>query len=158
SSGADGNPRARLCHTVRRSCLSGGLGRARLRCHTFESLTMIGFPAPRMIKTNGIDIAGYEAGPEDGIPGGRWHGFPELAYSWRHQIPALAQAGYRVIAPDQRGYGGTSRPESVTDYDITHLTGDLVGLLDALGLKDTIFCGHDWGGIVVWNMSLLHPE
>jgi len=85
------------------------------------------------------------------------HGFPELAYSWRHQIPALAAAGFRAIAPDQRGYGRSSRPAAVTDYDMTHLTGDLVGLLDALGLKDAIFCGHDWGGLVVWQMPLFHP-
>jgi pimeloyl-ACP methyl ester carboxylesterase len=86
------------------------------------------------------------------------HGFPELAYSWRHQLPALAAAGYRAIAPDQRGYGRTSRPEKIEDYDITHLTGDLAGLLDALGLKKAIFVGHDWGGLVVWMMPLLHPD
>src|SRR6516162_10714127 len=84
------------------------------------------------------------------------HGFPELAYSWRHQLPALAAAGYRAIAPDQRGYGLTSRPEKVEDYDIAHLTGDLAGLLDALEIKNAIFCGHDWGGLVVWQMPLFH--
>jgi pimeloyl-ACP methyl ester carboxylesterase len=110
-----------------------------------------------MIKTNGIDMAVYEAGPKDGVPVIMCHGFPELAYSWRHQIPALAAAGFRAIAPDQRGYGRSSRPAAVTDYDMTHLTGDLVGLLDALGLKDAIFCGHDWGGLVVWQMPLFHP-
>ena len=68
------------------------------------------FPAPTMIKTNGIDMAVYEAGPKDGVPVVLCHGFPELAYSWRHQIPALAAAGFRAIAPDQRGYGLTSRP------------------------------------------------
>ena len=116
------------------------------------------FPKPTMIKTNGIDMAVYEAGPKDGVPVVLCHGFPELAYSWRHQLPALAAAGFRAIAPDQRGYGRTSRPAAVTDYDMTHLTGDLVGLLDALGLKDAIFCGHDWGGLVVWQMPLFHPK
>jgi len=119
---------------------------------------MTGFPEPTMIKTDGIDMAVYEMGPKDGIPIVMCHGFPELAYSWRHQLPALAAAGYRAIAPDQRGYGRTSRPEKIEDYDITHLTGDLVGMLDALGLKKAIFAGHDWGGLVVWQLPLLHPE
>ncbi|HEY1636927.1 MAG TPA: alpha/beta hydrolase [Rhizomicrobium sp.] len=116
------------------------------------------FPEPTMVKTNGIDMAVYEAGPKDGVPVVLCHGFPELAYSWRHQLPALAAAGYRAIAPDQRGYGHTSRPERIEDYDMPHLTGDLVGLLDALGLEKAVFAGHDWGGIVVWSMPLLHAE
>ena len=86
------------------------------------------------------------------------HGFPELAYSWRHQIPALAGAGYRVVAPDQRGYGRSSAPELTTDYDITHLTGDLLGILDDLGEKDAVFVGHDWGSMVVWQLALLAPD
>ncbi len=86
------------------------------------------------------------------------HGFPELAWSWRHQLPALASAGYRVVAPDQRGYGRSSRPESVEDYDIFHLTGDLVGLLDVLGEDQAVFVGHDWGSMVVWQLALLHPD
>ncbi len=86
------------------------------------------------------------------------HGFPELGWSWRHQLPALAEAGYRAIAPDQRGYGGSDRPEAVADYDIHHLTGDLVGLLDALDIEKAVFVGHDWGGFVVWAMPLLHPD
>jgi pimeloyl-ACP methyl ester carboxylesterase len=119
---------------------------------------MADMPEPTMIKTNGIDMAVYEAGPKDGLPVVMCHGFPELAYSWRHQIPALAAAGFRAIAPDQRGYGRTSRPENVRDYDMAHLTGDLAGMLDALGLKKAIFCGHDWGGLVVWQMPLFHPD
>jgi pimeloyl-ACP methyl ester carboxylesterase len=86
------------------------------------------------------------------------HGFPELAFSWRHQIAALAAAGRWVIAPDQRGYGLTPGPEAVEAYDMDHLTGDLVGLLDHLGVEKAIFAGHDWGGIVVWQMPLLHPD
>lgn len=119
---------------------------------------MVDLPEPTMIKTNGIDMAVYEAGPKDGLPVVMCHGFPELAYSWRHQIPALAAAGFRAIAPDQRGYGLTSRPENVRDYDMPHLTGDLAGLLDALGLNKAIFCGHDWGGLIVWQMPLYHPD
>ncbi len=119
---------------------------------------MTAFPDPTMIRTNGIDMAVYEMGPKDGVPIVLCHGFPELAYSWRHQLPALAAAGYRAIAPDQRGYGRTSRPERIEDYDITHLTGDLTGMLDALDIDKAIFVGHDWGGLVVWMMPLLHPE
>ncbi len=119
---------------------------------------MVDMPEPTMIKTNGIDMAVYEAGPKDGLPVVMCHGFPELAYSWRHQIPALAAAGFRAIAPDQRGYGSTSRPDAVRDYDMPHLTGDLAGLLDALGVKKAVFCGHDWGGLVVWQMPLYHPD
>ncbi|HEY4112547.1 MAG TPA: alpha/beta hydrolase [Rhizomicrobium sp.] len=119
---------------------------------------MTDFPEPTMIRTNGIDMAVYEMGPKDGLPVVLCHGFPELAYSWRHQLPALAAAGYRAIAPDQRGYGRTSRPEAIEDYDMPHLTGDLVGLLDALGLEKAVFAGHDWGGIVVWQMPVYHPD
>jgi pimeloyl-ACP methyl ester carboxylesterase len=119
---------------------------------------MVDFPEPTMVKTNGIDMAVYEMGPKDGLPVVLCHGFPELAYSWRHQLPALAAAGYRAIAPDQRGYGRTSRPPNIPDYDMPHLTGDLAGMLDALGLKKAIFCGHDWGGLVVWQMPLYYPD
>ncbi len=116
------------------------------------------FPEPTTIRSNGIDMAVYEVGPKDGLPVVLCHGFPELAFSWRHQLPALAAAGFRVIAPDQRGYGRTSRPDAVEDYDMAHLTGDLAGMLDALGLKDAIFCGHDWGGMVVWQMPIYQPD
>jgi pimeloyl-ACP methyl ester carboxylesterase len=86
------------------------------------------------------------------------HGFPELAYSWRHQIPALAEAGYHVLAPDQRGYGGSSRPDAIEAYDIHQLTADLVGLLDDAGAERAVWVGHDWGAIVAWNAPLLHPD
>ena len=97
----------------------------------------------------------YEEG--HGFPVVLLHGFPELAYSWRRQIPALAAAGFRAIAPDQRGYGLTDRPAAREAYDIVQLTSDLVGLLDAFGLEQAVFCGHDWGGLVAWSMPLLHP-
>jgi len=73
-------------------------------------------------------------------------------------LPALAQAGYRVLAPDQRGYGRTSRPDRIEDYDMTHLTGDLAGMLDTFGIEKAVFAGHDWGGLVVWMMPLIHPK
>jgi pimeloyl-ACP methyl ester carboxylesterase len=116
------------------------------------------FPAPHFVETNGLRMAVHEQG--EGFPIVLCHGFPELAYAWRHQLPALAEAGFRAIAPDQRGYGATSGPkgsDSVALYDMAHLTGDLVGLLDALELEKAVFCGHDWGGLVVWQMALLHP-
>ena len=110
----------------------------------------------RTVQTNGIDLHIAEQG--DGPPVVLCHGFPELWYSWRHQLPALAAAGYHVIAPDQRGYGQTSRPDDVDSYDIVHLTDDMVGLLDALGEDQAVFVGHDWGGPVVWNLALRAPE
>ncbi len=86
------------------------------------------------------------------------HGFPELWYSWRHQIGALADAGYHVIAPDQRGYGQTDGPLAIEEYDILHLTDDLLGLLDALGEERAVFVGHDWGGPVVWTLAQRAPQ
>jgi pimeloyl-ACP methyl ester carboxylesterase len=115
-------------------------------------------PPVKRATVNGVEIAYYEAGPREGVPIVLSHGFPELAFSWRHQIKALADAGRWVIAPDQRGYGLSSKPANVTDYDIEHLTGDMVGLLDHLGVEKAIFCGHDWGGFVVWQMPLMHPS
>ena len=112
----------------------------------------------RRVTTNGIELHLVEAGPEDGPPVVLCHGFPELAYSWRHQIPALADAGYHVLAPDQRGYGDSDRPEPIEAYDIHHLTDDLLGLLDDIGAEQAVFVGHDWGSMVVGQMALLHPE
>jgi pimeloyl-ACP methyl ester carboxylesterase len=114
-------------------------------------------PPVQRAQVNGVEIAYYETGPREGVPVILCHGFPELAFSWRHQLKALGDAGRWVIAPDQRGYGLSSCPAAVTDYDMAHLTGDLVGLLDHLGVEKAIFCGHDWGGFVVWQMPLMHP-
>jgi pimeloyl-ACP methyl ester carboxylesterase len=110
----------------------------------------------RTVTTNGISMHIAEQG--EGPTVVLCHGFPELWYSWRHQIGALADAGYHVIAPDQRGYGATERPASIEDYDIIHLTDDLLGLLDVLGEERAVFVGHDWGAPVVWNLSLRAPE
>jgi pimeloyl-ACP methyl ester carboxylesterase len=103
-------------------------------------------------------LAYYEVGPRRGVPVIFCHGFPELAFSWRHQLRAFEAAGLWAVAPDQRGYGLTSCPGAVEAYDIEALTSDLVGLLDALGAPKAVFCGHDWGGIVVWQMALRHPD
>ena len=99
-----------------------------------------------------------EAGPADGPVVVLTHGFPELAYSWRHQIPALAGAGFHVLAPDQRGYGGSSRPEPVEAYDIAALSADVIGLLDEAGAERAAVVGHDWGAVVAWSTPLLHPD
>ena len=86
------------------------------------------------------------------------HGFPELAHSWRHQLPALADAGYHVLAPNQRGYGHSTAPAAVDAYGIQHLTGDLLSLLDLYAKEQAIFVGHDWGALIVWDLARLHPE
>jgi pimeloyl-ACP methyl ester carboxylesterase len=112
----------------------------------------------RLVDTNGVRLRVIEAGDRGAPVVILAHGFPELAYSWRHQIPVLAEAGYHVLAPDQRGYGGSSRPEATEAYDIHQLTGDIVGLLDDVGAERAVWIGHDWGAAVVWNAPLLHPD
>ena len=117
------------------------------------------FPKPTLISVNGVELEVFEAGRQNaGKPIVLCHGWPEHAFSWRHQVPALVAAGYHVIVPNQRGYGNSSRPSEVTDYDIEQLTGDLVGLLDHYGYDDATFVGHDWGAMVVWGLTLLHPD
>jgi soluble epoxide hydrolase/lipid-phosphate phosphatase len=114
------------------------------------------FPEPRFIQTNGIRMAVYEQGAGPAVI--LLHGFPELAFSWRHQLPALAAAGYRAIAPDQRGYGQTDSPGHVDDFQIQELVGDIKGLLDSLELPSATFIGHDWGALLLWHISLVCPE
>ncbi|GGE13624.1 epoxide hydrolase [Polymorphobacter glacialis] len=115
-------------------------------------------PPVQYADSNGLRMAYYEVGPREGVPVVFCHGFPELAFSWRHQLRAFEAAGRWAIAPDQRGYGLTGGPDGAANYDLEHLTGDLVGLLDSLGIEKAIFCGHDWGGMVVWEMALRHPD
>ncbi len=86
------------------------------------------------------------------------HGFPEIGYSWRHQLPVLANAGYRVICPDQRGFGWSDCPDDVEDYDIFALTGDAIALLDHLEIDQAVVVGHDWGSIVAWHLALFRPD
>jgi pimeloyl-ACP methyl ester carboxylesterase len=86
------------------------------------------------------------------------HGFPESWYSWRHQLEPLAGAGFHVVAPDQRGYGGTTRPEAIDKYTLLDLVGDVVGLIAALGAETAIVVGHDWGAPVAWHTALLRPD
>jgi pimeloyl-ACP methyl ester carboxylesterase len=121
---------------------------------------MLGVSLPPMteqtVATNGIELSVLEAG--DGPLVVLCHGFPELAFSWRHQLPALAQAGYRVLAPDMRGYGKSSAPEAIESYDVVTLCEDMCGLLDWAGEQSAMFVGHDWGANVTWWMSVLHPQ
>ncbi|TDD62193.1 alpha/beta hydrolase [Kribbella antibiotica] len=116
------------------------------------------FPEPTLIAVNGVELEVFEAGRQNaGKLVVLCHGWPDLAFTWRYQVPALVAAGYHVIAPNQRGYGGSSRPDEVAAYDVAHLAGDLVALLDHYGYEDAIFIGHDWGAMVVWSLTLLHP-
>lgn len=110
----------------------------------------------RNIETNGIQLRVYEEG--NGPLVILAHGWPESWYSWRHQLPALAAAGYHAVAPDMRGYGESSAPEAVEAYDITQTSADLVGIIDALGEDQAVLVGHDWGSIITWNSALLYPE
>jgi pimeloyl-ACP methyl ester carboxylesterase len=113
-------------------------------------------PSHRFIETSGIrmHIAEQGKGPLVLL----CHGFPESWYSWRHQLRALAEVGFRVVAPDMRGFGQTDRPEGIDQYTLLRLTGDMVGLLDALGESQAVIAGHDWGGPVVWTAALLRPD
>lgn len=117
---------------------------------------MTSFPKAQMIETNGVTLEVFVAGTK-GKPIVLCHGWPEHAYSWRYQIAPLVEAGYHVIVPNQRGYGASSRPEAIEDYDMTQMTGDLAGLLDHFGYEDATFVGHDWGAIIVWGFAMIHP-
>ena len=116
------------------------------------------FPAPRLVDVGGATLSVHVAGPDTGPALVFCHGFPELAFSWRHQLAALGAAGYRAIAPDLRGYGGSSPLARVEDGAIDRHVADMVGLLDALGIGKAIFVGHDWGGALVWAMPQAHPD
>lgn len=110
----------------------------------------------RFVDTNGIRMHVAEQG--EGPLVVMCHGWPESWYSWRHQLTALAEAGYHAVAPDQRGYGQTDKPEAVEAYHILNLTADIVGLVDALGEEHATIVGHDWGAPVAWNCALLRPD
>jgi epoxide hydrolase A/B len=105
---------------------------------------------------NGIELNVLEEGAGETIV--LCHGFPELAFSWRHQLPVLAAAGYRVLAPDMRGFGDSSAPADVSAYDLLTLCGDMCELLDSVGEQSAIFIGHDWGANVVWHLAAIHPD
>lgn len=115
------------------------------------------FPS-RTIATNGIHLHVVEAGPEEGPLVVLLHGFPEFWYGWRHQIEPLAAAGFRVVVPDQRGYGLSDKPKGVRAYNLDDLALDVVGLIDALGREKAHVAGHDWGGMVSWWLGIKHAR
>ena len=123
------------------------------------------FPAPQFVDAGGVRLAIYAAGGPsakadtiESPPVILIHGWPEIAYSWKNQIGPLAAAGFRVIAPDLKGFGHSDAPKEKSLYDIRHMTDDLARLLDALSIDKAVFCGHDWGGAIVWPMAQLHPD
>jgi pimeloyl-ACP methyl ester carboxylesterase len=113
-------------------------------------------PSHRTIEANGlrIHIAEQGSGPLVLL----CHGFPESWYSWRHQLQALSQAGFRAVAPDMRGYGDTTHPAEIERYTLFHLVGDMIGVLDALEEKTAVIAGHDWGAPVAWHAALMRPD
>jgi epoxide hydrolase A/B len=113
-------------------------------------------PAQRIVESNGIRLNIAEQG--EGPPVILCHGFPESWYSWRHQLTALAAAGFHAVAPDMRGYGKSDRPEAIDQYTIFHLIGDLVGLLDAIKAPTAVIVGHDWGAAIAWQAARLRPD
>lgn len=118
-----------------------------------------GLSKPEMLAVNGIELAVWDTGNPSNLPPViLCHGFPELAFSWRHQIRDLPKSGIRAIALDMRGYGLSSAPQMVSAYDLDSLTSDLEALLDAKGIEKAVFCGHDWGGLVVWALATRRPD
>jgi pimeloyl-ACP methyl ester carboxylesterase len=113
-------------------------------------------PPARKISLRDVALSVHDAGEGPAVV--MCHGFPELAYSWRHQFPALVGAGFRAIAADQRGYGASDAPSEIEAYGIESLAGDMAQLLDALEIDRAVFVGHDWGGFVAWAMPILHPD
>lgn len=114
--------------------------------------------ASQYLHVNEVRIHYITAGPEDGPPVVLLHGFPEFWYGWRSQIPALAEAGYRVVVPDQRGYNLSSKPKGIRHYDIDRLARDVIAMCDALGYKQVNLAGHDWGAAVAWWVAMHYPS
>ena len=137
----------------------GRLGVAAVGAICQSSLTFAqatGSVAHHTIQANGIHLHFVEQGEGPLIV--LCHGFPELGYSWRYQLPALSSAGFHAVAVDMRGYGQSDRPEAIDKYTLLHLVGDVVGLLDALGVQQAVIAGHDWGAVVAWYAALLRPD
>ncbi|MBI5353204.1 MAG: alpha/beta hydrolase [Chloroflexi bacterium] len=112
----------------------------------------------QFVATNHINLHVMTDGPENGTPVVLLHGFPEFHYGWRSQIPALAEAGFRVIIPDQRGYNLSDKPKGVSAYDVDILAKDIIGLFDHFGIQKVKLVGHDWGAVVAWTVAINHPE
>jgi pimeloyl-ACP methyl ester carboxylesterase len=118
----------------------------------------MGFPKAKIIDLGDVKIATYERGDKDAPPLLLIHGWPEMAYSWKHHMTPLANAGYRVIAMDLRGFGHSSAPHGREHYGIEKLVGDVEKLMDVLGIQEAVLCGHDWGGIIVWHAARMIAE
>lgn len=112
----------------------------------------------QFIRTNNINLHVVTDGLENGTPVILLHGFPEFNYGWRKQVPALVEAGYRVIVPDQRGYNLSDKPKGISSYDVNILAQDVIGLLDHFGIDRAFLVGHDWGAVVAWTVALNHPD
>jgi pimeloyl-ACP methyl ester carboxylesterase len=145
--------------TMQRREFIGGLGMTAVGAICRSSLGYAqdaGSLAHRTIGANGIHLHFVEQG--EGPLVVLCHGFPELWYSWRHQLSALSTAGFRAVAVDMRGYGQSDRPEAIDQYTLLNLVGDMVGLLDKLGVQRAVIAGHDWGAVVAWHAALLRPD
>lgn len=127
-----------------------------------DMLMAVDFAAPEIVPVNGIRLAVYRDGPDwrttHKPPIVLLHGWPELAYSWRKQIAALASAGYPVFAPDNRGFGNSDKPAGKDQYAMPVLVGDVAGLLDHYGIEKAVLVGHDWGALVLWALPFYIPE
>ncbi|MCP2679445.1 alpha/beta hydrolase [Maricaulaceae bacterium NA33B04] len=121
-------------------------------------MTHPAMPPARRVNVGEVTLSVHEAGPADGPPVLLLHGWPELAMSWASQITALSEAGYRVIAPDNRGFGASDAPHEVRAYGVDQIIIDISGLLNALDIEKAIIVGHDWGGIIMWHAACLIPE
>jgi pimeloyl-ACP methyl ester carboxylesterase len=110
------------------------------------------------IPTNGIRLHVVQTGPVTGPLVLMLHGFPEFWYGWRHQLPSLAAAGYRVWAPDQRGYNASEKPQGIAAYRLETLAADVIGLIDAAGREQACLVGHDWGGVIAWWIASHAPQ
>jgi pimeloyl-ACP methyl ester carboxylesterase len=116
----------------------------------------ITWPSSQLVETNGIHLEVHQAGEGPAVL--LLHGFPELAYSWRHQLGPIVDAGFRVIAPNQRGFGGSDAPEDAKTYSVRNLVSDITGLLDALGIEQAVWVGHDWGSMPAWYAGAYAPD
>jgi pimeloyl-ACP methyl ester carboxylesterase len=126
---------------------------------TEEALGKLAVPAERtFLPGDGVQLHAVVAGPEEGPLAVLLHGFPECWYSWRSQIPVLAQAGYRVVAPDQRGYDLSDKPPRVENYQVDRLSDDILALIRALGRERATLIAHDWGGVVAWRFAMDYPQ
>lgn len=144
-----------MTHITRRGLIVGGA--AAITIAALPAMANRGLmPPARLVRANGINLSVHDVGTGPTVI--LLHGFPSLAFGWRHQIAPLVAAGYRVIVPDLRGYGRSDAPKAIEAYSVAWLTGDVVGIMDALNLNRAALVGHDWGGLLAWQMALQHPK